>query len=101
MAVLRRIVLAAALAGMLAGILLTAIQQIEVIPILLEAEGYETAATAIDATAQRDEWQPENGWQRTLSTAIANVVMAVGSALRCSWVRPCACAMGRPVGAPA
>ena len=41
---LRRIVLAAALAGVLAGILLTAIQQIEVIPILLEAEGYEAAA---------------------------------------------------------
>jgi predicted cobalt transporter CbtA len=50
MAMLRRIVLAAALAGVLAGILLTAIQQIEVIPILLEAEGYEAAATTIDAT---------------------------------------------------
>ncbi len=69
MAVLRRIVLAAALAGVLAGILLTAIQQIEVIPILLEAEGYEVVATGIDATAQRDEWQPENGWQRTFANA--------------------------------
>jgi cobalt transporter subunit CbtA len=81
MAVLRRIVLAAALAGVLAGVVLTAIQQIEVIPILLEAEGYEVVATGIDATAQRDEWQPENGWQRTLSTAIANIVMAIGFAL--------------------
>ena len=80
---LRRIVLAAALAGVLAGILLTAIQQIEVIPILLEAEGYEAAATTIDATAQRDEWQPENGWQRTLSTAIANAAfwLSLGSLL--------------------
>lgn len=81
MAMLRRIVLAAALAGLLAGVLFTAIQQIQVIPILLEAEGYEAVATGIDTTAQRNEWQPENGWQRTLSTAITNLVVAIGFAL--------------------
>lgn len=46
MAAFKRIVTAAALAGALAGLTLTAVQKIQVSPIILKAEVYEDAAVA-------------------------------------------------------
>lgn len=95
-AAFKRIVVAAALAGLPAGMLLTAIQQIQVVPLLLEAEMYEEAAVAAlpshshGSTGREAQnghereyqaWQPANGWERTLSAAVANVVLAIGLAL--------------------
>jgi cobalt transporter subunit CbtA len=82
----RELVVAALWTGLLAGLLLTAAQQIQVIPTLLQAEVYEeNAAAAVVANAENShehhEWQPENGWERTFFTAVANIGLAVGFAL--------------------
>jgi cobalt transporter subunit CbtA len=80
----KKIVAAALLTGLIAGLLLTAVQQIQVIPTLLQAEVYEeqAALAAHAATGHESQaWQPENGWQRTFSTAIANISLGVGFAL--------------------
>lgn len=84
--VFKKIVIAALWSGLLAGVLLTAVQQIQVIPILLQAEVFEEkAAAAVLASAEHlhesQAWQPENGWERTFFTAIANISLAVGFAL--------------------
>jgi len=96
---LKKIVFAAALAGSAAGLLLTGVQKIQVSPIILKAEVYEDAAAAqavqADSPAaaaahhehdEHDEhehggWQPANGGERTLFTALANVSLAVGFGL--------------------
>ncbi len=82
--IFRELVTAALWTGLLAGLLLTAIQQIEVIPTLHKAEVYEEMATALthkDDSHQANEWRPENGLKRTLFTAMANISLGVGFAL--------------------
>lgn len=89
MAAFKKIVSVAALAGILAGLLLTLVQQIQIVPLILEAEAYEQAvetanpANRISAPAEHehDAWQPENGWERNLFTAAANIIVALGFAL--------------------
>ena len=94
----RRIVFSAVLAGVVAGILLTGIQQLRVAPIIAEAETYETAGPAEEAPAPADGgahehdahehgghehggWSPADGFERTFWTGVANVGMAIGFAL--------------------
>ncbi len=79
MKMLKKIVSVAALAGLLAGLLLTAVQQIQVVPLILEAEVYEEASAS--AVQEDEAWQPANGWERTLFTAAANIALALGFAL--------------------
>ena len=98
--VLKKIVSAAALAGLLAGLLLTGVQEWQVSPIILKAEVYEDAAAMATASSQNshshsatetehqdhhehsaETWQPANGWERTLFTALANISLAVGLGL--------------------
>jgi cobalt transporter subunit CbtA len=90
LAVLKRIVAAAAAAGMLAGLLLTAVQQLQVVPALLEAEVYEQAAAAgalpsgqaAGAVGHHHEAQhAAAGLERTLLSAVSNVSLALGFAL--------------------
>lgn len=80
-----------ALVGLLVGLLLTLVQQLQVMPLLLEAEQYEQAA-AHQLSAEHDHattdhrnehggWQPSEGWERTLFTAGANIVVAFGFTL--------------------
>lgn len=113
-----RIVSTAVAAGLLAGLALTAVQMVQVTPIILQAEAYEDAAPApapvaapaahthAEATpahehAQRHEhahehagWKPENGVERTLFTVLANATMGIGyglllcAALTVAGVRP-------------
>lgn len=105
-AVLRRIASVVLLAGALAGLLLTAVQQLQVSRIILQAEVYEEAAAAkaheqahaaaaagAPAAAEAhehehehehehgDEWEPANGFERTAYTVLANVSMAIGFGL--------------------
>ncbi len=94
----RELVIAALWTGLLAGLLLTAIQQIQVIPTLLQAEVYEEKAAApLDANTESShehhDWQPENGWERTFYTAVANISLGVGFALVIGSVM---CLRGRP-----
>ena len=100
----RRIVSAALWTGILAGLLLTAVQRVQVVPTLLKAEVYEEQAVAVapvshaHASAEHehqhvhaaaesehhhdaDAWKPANGWERTFYTAVSNVSLAVGFAL--------------------
>jgi cobalt transporter subunit CbtA len=94
----RELVIAALWTGLLAGLLLTAVQQIQVIPTLLQAEVYEeNAHAAITSSTEHIHeyyaWQPENGWGRTFYTALANISLGVGFALLIGAIM---CLRGRP-----
>ena len=75
----KRIVAAAALAGFVSGLVLTAVQQIEVAPLIRAAELRE-AATAGGMRADPG-WAPRDGIERLAATLVANVVLATGFAL--------------------
>jgi cobalt transporter subunit CbtA len=88
----RMIVVSALWSGLWAGLLLTAIQNIQVIPTLLQAEVYEEQAAPknmpnhsnADGEYSQHEvevWQPRNGWERTFFTGVANISLGVGFAL--------------------
>jgi cobalt transporter subunit CbtA len=85
----KRIVSAAALAGVFAGLLLTAIQQIEIAPLIRKAEVQEEAAIAASQSAHEhvstgrahEAWAPSNAWERLLASAVSNTVLATGFAL--------------------
>ena len=81
----KNILIPAAFSGLLAGVLLTLLQHIQVVPLILEAEVYEHAAEALHPapSAEHDHgaWQPQDGWQRNVFTTAANIVVALGYAL--------------------
>ena len=88
---IKRIAQTAGFTGLLAALLLTLLQSFWVAPLILQAETYEkpaaTHAHEHDASAMpghahdADAWEPEDGWQRVLSTTGGNLVVAVGFAL--------------------
>ncbi len=87
-ATFKQTVAAAAFAGILAGLLLTLVQQVQVVPLIHKAEAYEQAAetangkqTSAPLKHEQGGWQPDNGWERNLFTAAANIVVALGFAL--------------------
>ena len=104
---IRETVLAAVVAGLIAALVFTVVQSVWVTPLILQGEVYEDAAEAAPHThgghivaAEADghhhdedheaaasghhhdenEWKPEDGWQRTLFTFGANLLMGVGYA---------------------
>ncbi len=91
----RELVVAALWTGLLAGLLLTAVQQIQVIPTLLQAEVFEAdvAVSSTENSHEHHEWQPENDWERTFFTGVANISLGVGFALLIGSVM---CLRGRP-----
>lgn len=99
-----RIVATAAGAGIVAGLLLTGVQHLQVTSLIRTAETYEVAAQAAPAAPQQHEhehehaapgsahehgaaehqhggWEPAPGGERLFYTVLANVSMAVGYAL--------------------
>jgi cobalt transporter subunit CbtA len=97
-----RLVLAALIAGMAAGVILAGIQHVRITPLILEAEVFEKAAGAAEAPAPAPatttpdaaattahdhehaaaaEWEPQDGLQRTLSTSVATLLAGAGFAL--------------------
>ncbi|TCD15024.1 CbtA family protein [Oricola cellulosilytica] len=84
-----RVLLAAILAGLLAGAFATVAQSARVIPLILEAETYENAGVpdhghepATVAHDHEDEaWAPEDGLQRTFFTLLSNLVVGASFAL--------------------
>ena len=87
----KRIAQTAGFTGLLAALLLTLLQSVWVAPLILQAETYEKAPSA-DMHVHAGEamaghvhddtaWEPEDGWQRVLSTTGGNLVVAVGFAL--------------------
>jgi cobalt transporter subunit CbtA len=92
----RNIVVVAALAGALAGLGVTVMQQLTTVPLILKAEVYEGAAPAHDhgdaaasvhshgatAAGEAEEgWSPADGFERTAFSALANIVTGIGFAL--------------------
>ncbi|BAL26444.1 CbtA family protein [Azoarcus sp. KH32C] len=96
----RRIVLCALLVGALSGLLVSAVQHWQVIPIIAAAEIFEGAAEAAEApepaaamahdhddahgaTHVHEEaaWEPKDGTERHVWTVIANVMTAIGFSL--------------------
>jgi cobalt transporter subunit CbtA len=86
---IKRIAQTAGFAGLLGALLLTLLQSLWVAPLIHQAETYEKAPAAVHehneamATHEHDAeaWEPEDGWQRVLSTTGGNLVVAVGFAL--------------------
>jgi cobalt transporter subunit CbtA len=85
-----RLVLAALIAGMAAGLIYGGVQHVQTTPLILAAEVYETApahdhgaATTDPAAilAPTEEWAPVDGWQRTLSTTLSSVITGAGFAV--------------------
>ncbi|CDP53266.1 Predicted cobalt transporter CbtA [Devosia sp. DBB001] len=93
----RRIFFAAVLAGLAAGLAMSAVQQWRVAPLILEAETYEgqeapavhdhadataaTPAAAHEHEHDEDAWAPQDGAERILYTVLADVLAAIGFAL--------------------
>ena len=90
---IKRIAQTAGFTGLLGALLLTLLQSFWVAPLILQAETYEKPAASevhehehdagsMAGHSHDDEaWEPEDGWQRVLSTTGGNLVVAVGFAL--------------------
>jgi cobalt transporter subunit CbtA len=92
MAFFRSMVLVAALAGLIAGVVMTLAQQVTTVPLILQAEAFEDAKDNQAAPAHEHEdasaahehgggWAPANGFERTAFSVAANIVTAIGFAL--------------------
>jgi cobalt transporter subunit CbtA len=73
-----RVVLAALLAGIAAGLIMGIIQHVRLTPLILEAERLETPQTVAAHSHGEDHdhggWHPADGWQRSLATALTTVM---------------------------
>jgi cobalt transporter subunit CbtA len=102
MALFRTIVLVAGLVGLVAGLLLTGLQAFTTVPLILEAELYESGAgghdhashdhgtaagedeaviPAADVAVEEEGWAPQDGAERWFFTGAANVLTGIGFAL--------------------
>lgn len=84
MALFRKLVFVAALAGLIAGIAMTVLQTVATVPLILTAETYEAAGDvpAVHEPAEEEEgWAPADGLERLAFTSLANVVTAIGFGL--------------------
>ncbi len=90
----RNMIFSAVIAGVLAGLLLSAVQRLQVVPIIFEAETYEvTEESAAVASADghghshsheaagEEGWAPEDGAERTSYTVLANILAGIGFSL--------------------
>lgn len=84
---LRRLVLSALLVGAFSGLLLSAIQRWQVIPIINTAERFEQARAAVPTHGEAGHehaagaWEPAEGAERIGYTVLSNVLTAAGFAL--------------------
>ncbi|WP_157015361.1 CbtA family protein [Mesorhizobium xinjiangense] len=100
MNIFRNVVFVAAIAGLLAGLVMTALQAYATVPLILEAETYESAGAGAaghdhgEAAAGHshdgaaaghshggEAWAPADGFERSAYTALANIVTGIGFAL--------------------
>lgn len=97
-----RVLTVSILAGLLAGLIVAALQQVTTTPLILKAETYENATAAPASSpaafngeariilahggadhaegAEHDEWKPQDGVQRMLFTSTATIGTAIGFA---------------------
>jgi cobalt transporter subunit CbtA len=84
-----RLVLAALIAGMTAGLIYGGVQHVRTTPLILAAEVFETAPVAHTHAAGTPEQHehavgesaPDNGWRRTLETTLSSVITGAGFAI--------------------
>ena len=107
MTLFRNAVFTAALAGLLAGLIMTAMQTYATVPLILKAETFENAggapahdhgaapaeaapadaaaATPVEAAVphehEEEAWAPADGFERFAFNALANIVTGIGFAL--------------------
>ncbi len=74
---IRRVLLAAVLAGIAAGLVMSVIQHWRVTPLILAAEAYEVAHSHEEEEA---EWMPADGVERTAFTVLFNVLTGIAFA---------------------
>lgn len=83
----RAIIFSAVFAGLIGGVVATAVQSIKVTPLIREAETYEAAAQtpAVDADGHGHQhtaaWAPDGTLETTLGSLGANTLAAIGFAL--------------------
>lgn len=83
----RRILLAAIMAGLIAGLIISVVQEFTTTPIILHAEEFEGPAAPAEGKAvaehhlDAESWGPGDGIERALYTALGNIVLAVGFGL--------------------
>lgn len=101
---IKRLVFSAVTSGVVVGLFITILQSYTVIPMILDAEGYETSGpSAMTENAghnhgdshghqaqghahqghhhSADEWAPADGFERTFYTGVTNILAAIGFAL--------------------
>ena len=91
---LKRILLAALVAGLVGGIMITVVQEFTTTPLILHAEQFESDQTAHvhesmttpgrvkeSSNVEAKAWTPADGVERTLFTSFGNIVAGVGFAL--------------------
>jgi cobalt transporter subunit CbtA len=87
MTLFRNAVFAAAAAGLLAGLILAALQTFATVPLILQAETFENVGApahdhgAAPAAAGEEAWAPEDGLERFAFTLAVNIVSGMGFAL--------------------
>jgi cobalt transporter subunit CbtA len=102
MTLFRNVVFIAALAGLLSGLIMTAMQAYATVPLILKAETFENAGGGHDHGAvspeaaeaghvheaatpahehEEEGWAPADGFERFAFTALANIVTGIGFAL--------------------
>jgi cobalt transporter subunit CbtA len=74
---IRRVLLAAILAGIAAGLVMSAVQQWRVVPLIIQAETYEEAHHHHD---EDEAWMPADGVERAVFTVLFNVLTGVAFA---------------------
>ena len=88
----RRVFFCALLVGVCAGLVHSAVQRLQVVPIIAAAEVFESALKpapkphdhapgSAPHTHEADEWEPQAGFERTFWTVIANLLASTGFAL--------------------
>ncbi|HKG73306.1 MAG TPA: CbtA family protein [Aestuariivirgaceae bacterium] len=82
----RRIIFAAVLAGIAAGIIMSAVQHFRVTPYILAAETFEHTphehgATNVQSMPAAEPWKPDAGLERIAYTVLANLVISIAFAL--------------------
>jgi cobalt transporter subunit CbtA len=83
----KNLLLVGLLAGVLSGSLLTLLQAFTVLPVIHQAEQYESQSPTLALEEGKhdhddgDDWKPHEGWERLGFTWLANISIASGFAL--------------------
>jgi cobalt transporter subunit CbtA len=83
----RRVFFAAILAGIAAGLVMSAVQHFRVTPYIVAAEVFEkeshshSVPSAAASEAAAEAWNPAEGFERTAYTVLANIVVSIAFAL--------------------